>query len=247
MSAGPPPDAVIAVIPARHASTRFPGKMLSAIAGKPLIQRVWEQVRQCQRVGRVVIATDHTDIETAARSFGAEVVMTSAEAASGTDRVAEVVKGIEESWVVNVQGDEPLIDPDVLDSMISQLGPSPMATLARERTDVEGFRDPNQVKVVRDSNGNALYFSRSPIPHDRDNAGGTWWHHIGVYAYRVDVLQRLVTLPPSDLEVTERLEQLRALQNGIAIQVIPTTFESIGVDTPDDVAIVEARIYDRSS
>lgn len=247
MSQGPVREAVVAVIPARHASTRFPGKMLALIAGQPLIRRVWEQVRQCHRVGRVIIATDHAEIETAAREFGAEVVMTDPHLPSGTDRVAAAVRDLEAEWILNVQGDEPLIDPGVLDTLVASLGPCPMATLARQRTDDEGYRDPNQVKVVSSSDGRALYFSRSPIPFDRDGAGTPWWHHIGVYAYRAEALQRLVSLPPSDLEVTEKLEQLRALQNGIAIQVIPTTFEAIGVDTPEDVARVEARLYDRKT
>ncbi len=247
MSTGPGPEEVVAVIPARHASTRFPGKMLAMIAGKPLIQRVWEQVGQCRRVGRIIIATDHAAIESAAHDFGAEVVMTDPDLPSGTDRVAAAVIGCGSEWVLNVQGDEPLIDPGVLDAMVSVLGPYPMATLARQRNDEAGYRDPNQVKVVFAPDGRALYFSRSPLPFDRDGAGTPWWHHIGVYAYRMEALQRLVTLPPSDLEVTERLEQLRALQNGIAIQVIPTTFDAIGVDTPEDVARVEARLYDRKT
>lgn len=240
----PDRDEVVAVIPARHASTRFPGKMLAMIRDKPLIQHVWERVRRCQRIGRVVIATDHEAIARAAAGFGAEAVMTHPEAPSGTDRVAEVCANLDCRWVVNVQGDEPLMEPEVLDALVSRLGLCPMATLARWRTDEEGYRDPNQVKVVLDAGGRALYFSRAPIPHNRDGEPSGWWHHIGVYAYDRATLQQLVQWPESDLERIERLEQLRALQNGVAIQVIPTTFESIGVDTPEDIALVESRLYD---
>ncbi|MEO0453789.1 MAG: 3-deoxy-manno-octulosonate cytidylyltransferase [Verrucomicrobiota bacterium] len=240
MMNSPLSNQVVAVIPARFGSTRFPGKILAQIAGKPMIQHVWQRISEATTINQIIIATDDQRIEKAALDFGAQVVMTDPAAPSGTDRVAEAVGQISADWIINVQGDEPLIDPGVLDDFVRGLGDFPMATLARQRFDQEGFQDPNQVKVVFNDQEGALYFSRAPVPCDRDGKGGPWWHHLGIYAYRPEALMRLVALPPSSLEKLECLEQLRALENGIAIQVMPTTFESIGVDTPEDIARVEA-------
>ena len=227
---------VWAVIPARHASTRFPGKMLADIKGKPLIQRVWEAVSSARKIRRVMIATDHDEIYQTARAFGAEVHMTAAELPSGTDRVAAVTVDSTADWIVNVQGDEPLMKGVVLDQFVDALGDFPMATLARRISDPAEVSNPNVVKVVTDFKGRALYFSRSAIPFQRDTDGvAAYWQHLGIYAYRPEVLQQLVKLPPAPLELTEKLEQLRALQNGIAIQVLPTSLETIGVDTPEDL------------
>ncbi|MDX6765681.1 MAG: 3-deoxy-manno-octulosonate cytidylyltransferase [Candidatus Methylacidiphilales bacterium] len=241
---------VWAVIPARYASSRFPGKMLADIQGKPLIQRVWERVRQCPALGRITIATDDERIARVVEAFGGEAVMTDPDLPSGTDRVAAVIRGRETGWdwILNVQGDEPMITPDVLQSLITALGPTPvapMATMARRITDPAAITDPNVVKVVSDLSGRALYFSRSPIPHVRDPGDrAEHWHHLGLYVYRPDTLQFLVQCPPSPLELAEKLEQLRALQNGVAVQVVPTSVETIGVDRPEDVQRVAAFLRD---
>jgi 3-deoxy-manno-octulosonate cytidylyltransferase (CMP-KDO synthetase) len=240
-------DCVWAVLPARYASTRFPRKMLADLKGKPLIQRTWERVKQAQNIDRVTIATDHEEIYQAARSFGAEVVMTDPALPSGTDRIAVVTKEQEEGWILNVQGDEPMIQPRVLDEFISSLQQTtaPMATLARRITSIDDISNPNMVKVVLDLSGKALYFSRFPIPFDRDGGGSaTYWHHLGIYAYRPATLQQLVKWPPSPLEIAEKLEQLRALQNGVAIQVTPTSVETVGVDSPADLEKVSQLIND---
>lgn len=244
---------VVVVIPARYASSRLPGKMLVLLAGKPMIQWVWEGVSESSMVERVIIATDDECIREAADGFGAEAVMTDPELPSGTDRVAAAVKEIDVEWIVNVQGDEPMIRGEHLDEFISGLGDSDMATVARAMGPEDNPQDPNVVKVVSGYQGDALYFSRSPVPYVREEsdregaldwkargAEPVWWHHLGIYAYRKPTLEKLVSLPPSSLEQLEKLEQLRALQNGIAIKVIPTSFISVGVDTPEDVKRVEA-------
>jgi 3-deoxy-manno-octulosonate cytidylyltransferase (CMP-KDO synthetase) len=233
-------SSIVAIIPARYGSTRLPAKAIASIHGKPLIQWVWEGVKSSKKIDRVIIATDDERIEQAAKSFGAEVVMTSPDHHSGTDRVAEVAKNIDAEWIINIQGDEPLIRGDILDDMISKLGPYEMATLARKIDQPGEEKNPNIVKVVSDLSGRALYFSRTPIPYLRDqDQRVTYWHHLGMYAYRKETLLKLVQFPPSPLEQIEKLEQLRALQNGIAIQVIPTTLFVIGVDTPEDLKAVE--------
>lgn len=235
---------VCAVIPARYGSTRFPGKMLAELEGKPLLRHVWENVATARRVGRVLIATDDERIAQAARGFGAEVVITDPALPSGTDRVAAAARDVPADWILNVQGDEPLLPGGVLDELIAAMdGSCPMGTLARRITDEALLRQPDVVKVVTDLRGRALYFSRAPIPFCRDHdVAADSWHHLGVYIYRPDVLRDLVSLPPSPLEQVEKLEQLRALQNGIAIQVVPTTVETIGVDRPEDLARVAARL-----
>ena len=230
---------VIAVIPARFASTRFPGKMLADIKGKPLVQRVWEGVSAAKLVSRVIIATDHEKIFSAAKEFGADAVMTDPALPSGTDRAAVATRGLPADWIVNVQGDEPLLRGETLDEFIAGLSPAfEMATLARKLpAGSEAIHDPNVVKVVSGLDGRALYFSRAAIPYRRDaaDAAPAYWQHLGIYAYRPETLRRLVALPPSPLELAEKLEQLRALQAGIAIQVLPTTVEAVGVDTPEDL------------
>jgi len=238
---------VCAVIPARYASTRFPGKMLADLNGKPLIQRVWEQVRSARRISRILIATDDERIRAAVQGFGGEAVMTDPALPSGTDRVAVATRGLSVDWVLNVQGDEPLITGEVLDGFIGALGDCPMATMARRITDPAAITDPNVVKVVMDLSGRALYFSRSPIPHVRDAGDrADYWHHLGIYVYRPEILQKLVQWPPSPLEVAEKLEQLRALQNGVAVQVVPTSVESIGVDRPEDMQRVAAILMEKA-
>ncbi|RKY20025.1 MAG: 3-deoxy-manno-octulosonate cytidylyltransferase [Planctomycetota bacterium] len=239
----------VAVIPARFASTRLPGKPLLAETGRPLIQHVWEQVRRAVTIGRVIIATDHDGIASAARDFGAEVAMTRDDHVSGTDRVAEVAAGLNEAYVLNVQGDEPEVDPGDLDRLVRRLatGAEPLVTLARPLGPDEGrlLADPNAVKVVLDDADRALYFSRSPIPHGTDPVGA--WLHLGVYAYRREALLEFAAAPPAALERRERLEQLRALARGTAIGVVRTSQHALGIDTPDDYARFVERFGARPS
>ncbi len=239
--------AIALVIPARWGSTRFPGKSLHLLAGKPLVQHVWEQSLQARKISRVLIATDDRRIRESAERFGAEVVMTSPDHPSGTDRIAEVasrMRGI--THFINVQGDEPLIDPGLIEQLAATLLRTPaiaMITAATPLNDPSGAGDPNMVKVVMDLCGNALYFSRSAIPFHRDTDDSSSqfppFLHLGIYGYRRDILKRLVRLPPTPLELSEKLEQLRALEHGIPIRVIKTAHRGIGVDTPQDALRVE--------
>lgn len=247
------PD-VIAIIPARYHSTRFPGKMVAPLDGKPLVQHTYERALQAKRVGEVCVATDDARVVEALKPYGTRVVITRGDHPSGTDRIAEVAEQTQARIVVNVQGDEPLIDPDTIDDVVAALDAdteSVMATAARALVDPEAINDPNVVKVVMDARGRALYFSRAPIPHQRDGARGPeagvrHWHHVGLYAYRRDFLIKFAQMAPSPLEKIEMLEQLRALENGYAIRVVETQYESIGVDTPEDLervrSILEAQL-----
>ena len=239
------------IIPARYASTRLPAKPLMDIAGKPMIQHVYE--RACQsNAARVVIATDHADIEAAAKKFGADVVMTSVHHESGTDRLHEVAQQLrfaDEDIVVNVQGDEPLIPPAVIDQvaqLIARHDSASMATLCERIVDAALLFDPNVVKVVFDCFARALYFSRAPIPWSRDTfawgqpaalpASVQYYRHIGIYAYRVELLRQFVSWPVSPLERTEKLEQLRALENGADIRIAQACAPIPGgVDTAADL------------
>ena len=240
------------VIPARYGSTRLPGKPLLDIAGKPMIERVWEQARRAG-ASEVVVATDDARIEEVALAFGAEVCMTSAEHPSGTDRLQEVAASrgwADDHIVVNVQGDEPLIPPALIGQVASNLAANPVAAIATLSEAVRGLeelRNPNAVKVVTDAQGMALYFSRATIPWPRDAfatsademPSGDWYRHIGIYAYRAGFLHRYVTWPPAPLEQLEQLEQLRALYNGERIHVA-TACEPVpaGVDTAEDLEAV---------
>jgi len=234
----------IAIIPARFHSTRLPGKALASIAGRPMVWHVASRARRARGLARVIVATDDPRIADAVAASGADAVLTRAEHPSGTDRLAEVVAGLDAPIVVNVQGDLPLLDPGMIEHLVARLvgDPSlPMATLAAPIHDPAEWRSPHVVKVVSGSDGQALYFSRSPIPHDRDGSRRPGeplgWRHIGMYAYRREVLLRLAALPPSPLERRERLEQLRALEHGIAIGVVEWTAAGpvIEVDTEDDL------------
>lgn len=243
---------VLAVIPARMASTRFPGKPLASLAGKPMIQWVWERTRRAKTISRVVIATDDERILDAAKGFGADAEMTDPKHASGTDRVAEVAGHHRCSLVVNVQGDEPLIDPRMIDQAVRCLSKNPtfgMATLCRRIDDSGDILAPQVVKVVRRKSAEALYFSRHPIPFARhpDEPRPVYYKHIGLYVYRTTTLRKLVSLPVSPLEQAEKLEQLRALENGIRILCPATKFDCAGVDTPEDLAKAEKLILQRSS
>jgi 3-deoxy-manno-octulosonate cytidylyltransferase (CMP-KDO synthetase) len=237
---------IICVIPARYSSTRLPGKPLALIAGKPMIQHVYERASEAKRPDQVLVATDHEQVFSAVKAFGGEVVMTSPHHATGTDRLAEVAARLEGADViVNVQGDEPLIEPSVIDQLAAefyQMDSLMMATLAAPLLETE-FNMPSAVKVVTDLEGYALYFSRSLIPHPRNQVPGQiFYKHIGIYAYRRDFLLKYAALPPTPLEKAESLEQLRALEHGYRIKVLKTEFASVGVDTPEDLERVNAII-----
>ena len=232
---------VTAIVPARWASTRFPGKPLVKLRGKPLVQHVWERANRAKSVGRVIVATDDMRIAEAAFDFGAEVALTSPKHPTGTDRLAEVAKNLKSAPIIlNVQGDEPDIAPSTIDRLARALRENPelgMVTAANPITDTADIRNPNVVKVVTDLVGRALYFSRSAIPHDRDGRGGIkYLRHQGIYAYRRKILFDFVKWKPTPLEQAEKLEQLRALEHGVAIGVIVVKKGSIGVDVPADVA-----------
>jgi 3-deoxy-manno-octulosonate cytidylyltransferase (CMP-KDO synthetase) len=239
----------VIVIPSRYGSTRFPGKPLHPIAGRPLVQHVWERCREARRAAGVVIATDDERIAAAARSFGAEAMMTRADHPSGTDRLAEVAAADREAThFVNVQGDEPLIEPALIDRLIDAMcadGSLPMITAASPIENPADADNPNVVKVVVRGDGLALYFSRSRIPHPRRETPVPCRRHLGIYGYRRDILLEFVKWRPTPLEETEGLEQLRALEHGVPIRVIDTRDESPGIDTPEQVAVVEAILTGR--
>ena len=235
---------ILAVIPARYGSTRFPGKPLAKATGKYLLQHVYEAVSSSGLIDQVIIATDDDRIKRAAQEFHAPCQMTSPDHLSGTDRIAEVATQHDAEIVINVQGDEPDIDPAILESLITRMQADTyiqMATLARPFTDQENPADPNLVKVVLDADGLALYFSRSPIPYCRDSDTGLthsqdYLLHIGIYGYRRDFLLALTQMSPSALEKLEKLEQLRALQAGTRIAVNVVDYHGHGIDTPEQYA-----------
>ena len=235
------------IIPARYASTRFPAKPLALIAGRPLIQRVVEQCRKARSLSEVIVATDDDRIAEVARQF-CRVEMTRADHPSGSDRIAEVAGRCDCDAVVNIQGDEPLIDPVVIDAVADALAGHEMSTAATPIRHAEELDNPNVVKVVADASGRALYFSRRTIPYLREAVGRPideqlaafpFLKHLGIYGYRRETLLRLVRFPVSPLENAEKLEQLRALDHGIAIAVVRVDYDSVGVDVPADVARVE--------
>lgn len=245
MSSNPSGIHITGILPARWGSSRFPGKPLHLIAGKPLIQHVWERCTQCSRLDDLLIATDDERILNAAESFGGRAVMTSSDHPTGTDRIAEALRSLPDTThVVNIQGDEPLIDPSLVDELAAAMAADPdldMATAANPLDPAEpAVNDPNVVKVVTALDGRALYFSRSPLPFFRNQVEGLpVLRHKGIYAYRRSFLERFVTWPPSPLEQAESLEQLRALENGASIKVLTTSDTSPGVDTPDQALEVE--------
>ena len=241
---------MIGIIPARYGSTRFPGKPLALIARKPLIQHVVERCQRAASLSEVIVATDDTRIWEVAQGF-CRAEMTAPEHPSGSDRIAEVAARCACDAVVNIQGDEPLIDPGVIDAVAGALAHTEMSTAATPITSAEEYGSPNVVKVVVSKAGQALYFSRRTIPYLRDAASGSvseqlaafpFLKHLGIYGYRRETLLRLVKFPVSPLERAERLEQLRALENGIAIAVVQVDYDSVGVDVPADVKRVERRL-----
>lgn len=237
----------IIVIPARYAASRLPGKPLLEIGGKPLIQWVYERASESHYADKVIVATDDERIYSAARSFGAHVVMTSSDCKSGTDRVCEAVRGQEGDIIVNLQGDEPFMRSDMIDTLFSAIEKEDieMATLCSPLTDEKEYNDPNTVKVVLDKNGYALYFSRSPIPFIRGQKKAPLCKHVGIYGFARYFLETFVALGKSRLEETESLEQLRALENGYRIKVVTTQYEGFGIDTEDDYEHAR-RLFDKS-
>jgi len=233
----------VAVIPARYASTRFPGKPLTEIAGVPMIQRVYERTQQATCLSKVYVATDDDRIASACAGFGAEVLMTRADHATGTDRLAEAASGLDADFVVNVQGDEPLIEGFVVEAAVRALGESPETVMSTvvHALDEGAEDDPNRVKVVLDQHGHALYFSRSLVPYPRAKTGHPYWQHVGLYVYRRRFLLDFVDLPRTPAEETEELEQLRVLEHGHRIRcAIVEGWRSAAVDVPEDVPRVEA-------
>jgi 3-deoxy-manno-octulosonate cytidylyltransferase (CMP-KDO synthetase) len=243
----PPIMTIFGIIPARYASTRFPGKPLHPVAGKPLIQHVVEQCQKAWALSEIIVATDDERIRDVAQKF-CRVEMTSPDHPSGSDRIAEVAARCQCDGLVNVQGDEPLIDPEVINQVAGALADNPMSTAATPIKNHEEYDDPNVVKVVVNAAGRALYFSRRTIPYLRDAASRSvaeqlaafpFLKHLGIYGYQRATLLRLVKYPVSALERAEKLEQLRALENGIQIAVVKVNYDSVGVDTREDVARVE--------
>jgi 3-deoxy-manno-octulosonate cytidylyltransferase (CMP-KDO synthetase) len=251
--ANPQPETVnvLAVIPARYTSSRFPGKPFASIAGKPMIQHVVERVRRARRVSRVLVATDEPGVRDAVQGFGGEAVLTRRDHLTGTDRVAEVAAHIAAEIYVNVQGDEPLIDPETIDGLVQALVEDPgvqVASTAGMIVQPNDIMDPNITKVVRDFDGNALYFSHAPIPWVRDRSesvAARHWKHIGLYAFRREALLDFPTLPPGELERLEQLEQLRWLENGYRIRIVETEYDAISVDVPTDIDRVEKLLASR--
>ena len=241
---------VLCVIPARYASTRLPGKPLADIAGKPMICRVYEAASGAKRLAGVVAAVDDSRVYDAVVSNGGKAIMTRPDHATGTDRLAEVAEAYSDmDVIINVQGDEPLIDPELIDALALEFEKDPELCMATVRTPMhseEEMKNPNNVKVVADKNGYALYFSRSLMPYPRENTGCTVYKHIGIYAYRRDFLLGYAKLPQTPLEQTESLEQLRALENGYRIKVIDTDKKFVGVDTAEDLAEVNRIFAERS-
>jgi 3-deoxy-manno-octulosonate cytidylyltransferase (CMP-KDO synthetase) len=237
------PTRILGVIPARFASSRFPGKALALLAGRPILQHVYERASQARYLSKLIIATDDDRIAKAARSFGAQVQMTRPDHLSGTDRVAEVASSDHSQVIVNIQGDEPLIDPSAIDAAALALLDDPelpMATLKKRIEIPSEISNPNVVKVVTNPAGDAIYFSRCPIPYVRDAGTIVHYKHIGLYIYQREFLLAYSNLPVGPLEQAERLEQLRAIENGYRIRVVETEYESLGVDTPEDLERIAA-------
>jgi len=238
---------VIGVIPARLGSTRLAEKVLKSIQGRPMIQHVWESVRRAKRLNDLIIATDHERVRQCAEGFGAKVMLTNPEHPNGTSRVAEVAEREKGDIFINIQGDEPMMHPEAVDKLAEVLTADnslQVATVAVRRQDQESFDNPNVVKVVLDAKGNALYFSRAPIPNWREgrDKSFTYLKHLGIYGYRRQFLLDFVRWPASVLEQLEKLEQLRILERGFPIRVVETAHDSLSVDTAEDLAAVEVKM-----
>ena len=243
---------IIGVIPARYSSKRFPGKPLAKIKGKYLIQRVFEQVKKCKALDKVIIATDDKRIAKAAENFGACAVMTSKSCKSGTDRIAEIARKLKNNSdiIINIQGDEPLISPSLIDDLARVLVKNPkinMATAAYPLKDVSQIKNSNINKVVFDKNNYALYFSHFSLPYNRDNTKVNYFKHIGIYAYRRGFILKFASWKQTPLEKAENLEQLRALENGEKIKVVISKNDSFGVDTPKDAREIEKMLRNKNA
>jgi 3-deoxy-manno-octulosonate cytidylyltransferase (CMP-KDO synthetase) len=241
---------IVAVIPARYAASRFPGKVLTPILGKPMVQWVFERMRRSRYIDAVWVATDHPDVQSVAEGFGARVMMTSPEARSGTDRIAEAVRDVPVDIVVNIQGDEPMIDAGAVDKAIEPFfsdGTLQVSTLVRPAQNLEEMEDVNTARVIFDRNHDAIYFTRGIVPYNRDLRDKRQWlahfryfQHVGVYVYRKEFLLRFAGWPQTPLEKIEKLEQLRILEHGYNIRVVESDYVPICVDVPEDVPRVEA-------
>lgn len=232
----------IGVIPARYGSTRFPGKPLAEINGMPMIQHVYNQVKKSNELFDVVVATDHEMIKDVVQGFGGNVVMTSVHHETGSDRIEEVTSLVDGDFFVNIQGDEPLIQAELIDAIVREAKHSKNELVITAKTlikDLEDIDNPNIVKVITTPEGKAIYFSRSKVPYNRSGIMHSYYKHLGIYGYPKSILKKFVNLQPSQLEKVEMLEQLRLLENKIDVQVIETTYDAVGVDTPEDIAKVE--------
>lgn len=231
---------IISIIPSRYQSSRFPGKPLALIYGKPMIQWVYEKVNSVESIAETYVATDDERIYSAVCAFGGKAIMTG-ECNCGTDRVYQACKDIDADIVLNIQGDEPMIKQEMILQLISAFDDDSvnMATLKKQIFTEADINNPNIAKILTDENNNAIYFSRSTIPYNRDGAEVKYYKHVGVYGYKKDFLKTFVSLPQASLEKAEQLEQLRAIQNGYKIRVVETQYESIGVDLPEHIARVE--------
>jgi 3-deoxy-manno-octulosonate cytidylyltransferase (CMP-KDO synthetase) len=238
---------IVGVIPARLASTRLPRKVLRSMAGEPMLAWVYRAAKACPSLDDVIVATDNAEVQQLCDLHGWRCIMTSPDLPSGTDRLYAVSRVVDADIYVNIQGDEPLLLPDHITAILALFtSPNVDVTTPKVRCTPEDIANPNAVKVVTAIDGRALYFSRATIPFDRDGTGNvTYWKHLGLYAYRRAALERFAALPPSELELSERLEQLRLLENGISIYVAETAHDTIGVDTEDDLRRVEAILLAR--
>lgn len=238
-------ERIIAIIPARYQSSRFPGKPLAVLNGKPMIQWVYETVNNIENILETYVATDDERILECVESFDGKAIMTSSEHRSGTDRISEcidILKLQKDDIILNIQGDEPLIQKEMIDELISTIKDTEfyMGTLKEKINSIEEIENPNIVKVITDINNNAIYFSRNPIPHCRGKIGDiSYYRHVGIYAYKVYFLKKYINLPPSMLEISESLEQLRVIENGYKIKVKETKCSSIGVDTIEQLRLAE--------
>ena len=233
---------IVGVIPARLGSTRFPEKVLKLIAGKAMIQHVWERALCAKSLSDLIVACDDVRVRDCVMSFGGKAVMTRVDHPNGTSRIGEIAQGVEADIFINIQGDEPLMNPANIDALAAVFNQAPglqAATLAVPKTDSEGYRNPNVVKAVCDAEGNALYFSRAMVPYDRDGAGIAYLKHLGIYAYRRDFLMEFIRWDAGKLEQIEKLEQLRILERGVKMRVVLTQSDSPGVDTPEDLETVQ--------
>ena len=235
---------ILGIIPARYASSRFPAKALAVLGGKSVIQRVYKQASGTHTIRKLIVATDHIDIYDHVMGFGGNVMLTSSDHRSGTDRCVEVVQKVEEEfdYVINIQGDEPFVSPELIDTLAHLLdGQTQIATLIKPIKDADTLFDPNVVKVVKSTHNQAIYFSRATIPFLRGKKEDDWlgnhafYKHLGIYGYRTDILLQIADLPVSSLEKAEALEQLRWLENGFTIKTAETNLESLGIDTPEDL------------